>query len=515
MYTNYSVWEAIQQRLPPPYQSDHTTMPEEIYISLSNGNRIHLDVYLPQNAKATIILLHGVGGNGRLLSFLAIPLYKCGYEVICPDLPLYGCSEYSGTVTYPTWVKDASEMTGYYVRRGRPTFLFGLSAGGMLAYQVACKNPAVRGVLATCILDQRVREITEKTSSHPYLVKLALPAVSYMRKWLPDLKIPMKWVANMKAIVNHNNLARLLMADKKSAGASISLAFLYTMLHPELDIEPAEFFTPFILLHPEQDRWTDVSLSRVFYDKLGSEKELHMLKGAGHFPIEEEGLHLLVRNSISFIERHRREAEPGNPWEKIKLTDYENHMKSDSVRQLQVLNAMMKEQLAQYPVKSIMILGIAGGNGLEHIDPEIINHVIGVDINSDYLDACVSRYPQLSDLLEMLCLDLREDYSLLPHANLVVANLFIEYIGCACFQQVINQVKPHYVSCVIQTDTEDAFVSASPYSRVFNDLDRVHHQISAKSLIQAMEEIHYHNVSQAEVLLQNGKKLVRLDFRRL
>ncbi|WP_018752040.1 hypothetical protein [Paenibacillus sanguinis] len=58
-----------------------------------------------------------------------------------------------------------------------------------------------------------------------------------------------KWVANMKAIVN-KDLARLLMADKKSAGASISLAFLYTMLFPELDIEPEEFFTPFILLHP-------------------------------------------------------------------------------------------------------------------------------------------------------------------------------------------------------------------------------------------------------------------------
>lgn len=515
MYINYSVEEAVQQRLPPAYRADHTERPEGIYITLSTGNRIHLDVYSPQNAKATIILLHGVGGNGRLLSFLAVPLYRCGYEVICPDLPLYGCSEYSGTVTYPVWVQDASEMTGYYVRRGKPTFLFGLSAGGMLAYQVACKHPAIRGVLATCVLDQRVRGMTEKTSAHPHLVKLALPAVSYMREWLPDLKIPMKWVANMKAIVNDKHLARLLMADKRSAGASISLAFLYTMLHPELDIEPAEFFTPFILLHPEQDRWTDVSLSRVFYDKLGSEKELHMLKGAGHFPIEEEGLQLLVRNSISFIERYRREVELGNPWEQIKLTDYEQHMQSDAVRQLQVLNAMMKEQLAQYPVKSIMIMGIAGGNGLEHIDPEVINHVIGVDINREYLDACVRRYPQLHDLLEILCFDLTEDYTLLPHANLVVANLFIEYIGCACFQQAINQVKPYYVSCVIQADAEDAFVSASPYSHVFQHLDRVHHQISATALIQAMVEIHYLNVAQAETLLPNHKKLVRLDFRRL
>lgn len=92
---------------------------------------------------------------------------------------------------------------------------------------------------------------------------------------------------------------------QKSSGAKISLAFLFTMLQPRIGTEPADFLIPFILLHPEMDRWTDVSLSRIFYDKLGGEKELHMLNGAGHFPIEEEGLNALVRNSIQFIEKHR------------------------------------------------------------------------------------------------------------------------------------------------------------------------------------------------------------------
>ena len=56
-----------------------------------------------------------------------------------------------------------------------------------------------------------------------------------------------------------------------------------------------------------------------------------------------------------------------NPWKSIKLSDYENHMKSDAVMQLQTLNCMMKEQLNTFPAHSAMILGIAGGNGLEHI----------------------------------------------------------------------------------------------------------------------------------------------------
>lgn len=31
-----------------------------------------------------------------------------------------------------------------------------------------------------------------------------------------------------------------------------------------------------------------------------------------------------------------------NPWEEISLSDYENHMRLDSVRQLQTMNRMMR-----------------------------------------------------------------------------------------------------------------------------------------------------------------------------
>ncbi|MBU5473931.1 hypothetical protein [Roseburia sp. MSJ-14] len=48
------------------------------------------------------------------------------------------------------------------------------------------------------------------------------------------------------------------------------------------------------------------------------------------------------------------------------------------------MNQMMKGQLNQYEVQSAMILGIAGGNGLEHVDTEKLNKVYGVDINQEY-----------------------------------------------------------------------------------------------------------------------------------
>lgn len=50
-----------------------------------------------------------------------------------------------------------------------------------------------------------------------------------------------------------------------------------------------------------------------------------------------------------------------NPWEEISLSDYENHMKLDSVMQLQNLNQMMKDQFSTYPVSSVMVWGLRVG----------------------------------------------------------------------------------------------------------------------------------------------------------
>ena len=76
-----------------------------------------------------------------------------------------------------------------------------------------------------------------------------------------------------------------------------------------------------------------------------------------------------------------------NPWEEIDLEIYESHMRLDSVMQLQAMNAIMKKQLEAYPAATAMILGVAGGNGLEHIRRGKYHTVYGVDINADYLRA--------------------------------------------------------------------------------------------------------------------------------
>ena len=202
-----------------------------------------------------------------------------------------------------------------------------------------------------------------------------------------------------------------------------------------------------------------------------------------------------------------------NPWEDIDLETYEKHMRLDTVRQLQAMNAIMKQQFEAYPVQTVMILGVAGGNGLEHIRTDKYTTVYGVDINEDYLQAVSERYTNLKNTLQCLHLDLIHETEKLPAAQLVIANLLIEYIGYDAFQKAILHIKPEYVSCVIQINTDEKkWVSDSPYLHAFDHLDRIHHQIVEASLIQLMSEIGYNRILQASESLPNGKALVRVDF---
>ena len=204
-----------------------------------------------------------------------------------------------------------------------------------------------------------------------------------------------------------------------------------------------------------------------------------------------------------------------NPWEEINLSDYENHMKLDSVMQLQTLNLLMKDQFDKYPVKTSIVLGVAGGNGLEHVDPKKYQTVYGIDINEEYLRAAGERFPELSDVLKLIRIDLINETERLPHADLVIADLLVEYIGYEAFRDAVKKIKPEYVSCVIQVNKDvNTWVSDSPYLHAFDRLDEVHHQMEEEALTKTMDEAGYSLILNETYGLPNGKALVRLDYRK-
>lgn len=117
-----------------------------------------------------------------------------------------------------------------------------------------------------------------------------------------------------------------------------------------------------------------------------------------------------------------------SPWLSIPLEDYEGHMGSADVQQLPALAELFKYVLGCYRPESVIVLGVAGGNGLEQIDSVTTKRVVGVDINQRYLDVVERRFGSLAGL-ELHCRDVANmDFSL-PQAMLVHAALIFEHVG--------------------------------------------------------------------------------------
>ena len=201
-----------------------------------------------------------------------------------------------------------------------------------------------------------------------------------------------------------------------------------------------------------------------------------------------------------------------NPFLEIPLDIYEKHMSLENVQQLQILNSIMKKQLNSYNVSSVMILGIAGGNGLEHIDIKKTDIVYGVDINETYLQACRHRYSKLDRHFETICVDLTSKDIEIPNAQLVLANLFVEYIGYDAFTHHMKAIAPDFISVVIQINEQEGFVSESPYLHAFDKVSEVHHQMEENELCNALSKIGYSPLYREDIPLPNGKKFSRVDF---
>lgn len=190
-------------------------------------------------------------------------------------------------------------------------------------------------------------------------------------------------------------------------------------------------------------------------------------------------------------------------------------MSDTRVGQLQRLHDITAEQLAAYPSRAIGVLGVAGGNGLDLIDPHTTDAVYGYDINADYLAACAAQYRDgLGDRLRLVETSI-DRFLRIERVDLLIANLIVEYVGVAEFVAFAsaNAGSIGVLSWVIQRNDAAGFVSSTDYASSFDALASVSSDIDSGMLGSAMAEAGFVSLGHWEYPLPNGKTLIREDFR--
>jgi hypothetical protein len=210
----------------------------------------------------------------------------------------------------------------------------------------------------------------------------------------------------------------------------------------------------------------------------------------------------------------RGRGTPEHPWRGIDLDVYERHMSDGRVGQLQRLHDITEEQLAAHSPRAVGILGIAGGNGLDLIDPQTIDAVYGYDINPDYLAACEARYRDIfGNRLHLIETSINRSVTI-ERVDLLIANLIIEYTGVEEFAvfAAANSRSIRDLSCVIQRNHEEGFVSSTEHTSSFDALGSVSSDVDPETLTAAMSDAGFEALGRFEYPLPNGKALVRQDF---
>jgi hypothetical protein len=157
-----------------------------------------------------------------------------------------------------------------------------------------------------------------------------------------------------------------------------------------------------------------------------------------------------------------------NPWLDVPLSEYEGHMNASAVDQLTALSALFGETLLARKPVSVAILGVAGGNGLERIDPALTKRIVGVDCNPEYLAAVRKRFSHMPSL-ELHCADLSCQTLAIEPVELVHAALIFEHAGLdLCLENALRlKANGGALSVVLQLPSVSAqAVSPTGYASI-------------------------------------------------
>ncbi|HEY1552733.1 MAG TPA: alpha/beta hydrolase [Kofleriaceae bacterium] len=304
-YRDHTLWRDYQPHFPPAMRCTPETTPREEYWRW-RGLDVHVDHMGPANAKLKIIVLHGAGAYGRVMAPAAVLAQRYGYATLAPDLPGYGLTRVPRRqLTYQLWIDCACDLVR--AERARepeiPIALFGVSLGGLLAYQVAARlQHELVGVVATTLADPRERAVRKGFARTAWLGTAGLWLLEHLAPITDGLPLPMALMSRMHRISNKPALSRLVQSDPLGGGSWVPARFLRTLMTAAPAVEPEAFTAcPILLAHPGADRMTDIALSRRFFDRLAAPKRMVVLDGASHMPTEHPGVDQLEAAVAEFL----------------------------------------------------------------------------------------------------------------------------------------------------------------------------------------------------------------------
>ena len=263
------------------------------------GHAIHVDDW-PPNApqKGTLIMVHGAGGNGRVLAPFCDIAARHGWRALTPDLPGYGLTRPAKEFRwdYDEWPAVIAELAD--AAEG-PVVLMGFSVGGMTAVFAAEASRKARAVIATTLLDMGDPDIFVRAARWRWLGVATLLGFR-MTPWIVDrVALPLRLVAPIGKMTADRKMRDYFMTDPLLGRLRAPSRFFRTM-HAR-KFHGGALGCRLVLAHPGADAWTPTALSRAAFDRVRGPKHFRELTNGSHLPLEQPAFRELEEEMTSAL----------------------------------------------------------------------------------------------------------------------------------------------------------------------------------------------------------------------
>ena len=297
-YQGSPSWERYRRLLEERFDLPIHREPTETW-RMVGGHEVHLDEWHPNGpAQGTVILVHGGGGNGRILAPFGDFIASLGWLALAPDLPGYGLTKPADGFRweYGEWPAVVAEMAE---EAPGPVVLMGLSVGGMTAAFAAEASRNVAGVIATTLLDMGDPSVFIRAARWRWLGAASLVGFRLM-PWLIDrIALPLRLAAPLKAMTADAPMRKYFGTDPLLGRKRVSSRFFRTMHARKVD--ELDLGCPLLLVHPGADAWTPTAVSRQAFQRVKGPKEFVELTNGSHLPAERPAIDELHREVQRFL----------------------------------------------------------------------------------------------------------------------------------------------------------------------------------------------------------------------
>jgi pimeloyl-ACP methyl ester carboxylesterase len=297
-FSELGSWKTYRAILAEEFGIRLETTPAERLVQI-RGHRLRIDEWHASGTtRRTVILVHGGGGNGRILAPLAEPIARLGWRVLAPDLPGFGLTKPSPTFdwNYAEWPRVIAELAN---AQAAPVVLMGLSLGGLTAVFAAQQSDNVAGVVATTLLDASVDRHFVKVARWPWLGRISLLGMALVPGLVDRIRLPLSLAAPLDTMSANRRMARYFSNDPLIGASWKPIRFFRTVR----DYEPPslKLHCPLLLVHPGADAWTPTPMSLATFDRIDAKKRFVELSNGSHLPIEQPAYSELNEQVAGFL----------------------------------------------------------------------------------------------------------------------------------------------------------------------------------------------------------------------